>query len=91
MVATTLMVIGAVLCGVSVPMMASAASAVAIPLTAEPTGGLTTLGTSFSQILDWLIEIMQDVIFSNPVLMIGLAIFVVGAVIALIYRMVRGG
>lgn len=91
MVATTLMIVGAVLCGISVPMMASAASTVPIPLTADVNAGLTTLGTTFSQILDWLIEIMQDVIFSNPVLLIGLGIFVAGAIIALIYRMIRGG
>lgn len=89
---TALMVIGAVLVGVSLPQLTASAASVGAPvlLTATPAEGMTNLGTTFSQILSWVTD-MLGVIFSNPVLMIGLAIFIVGAVIALVYRMVRGG
>lgn len=89
---TALMVIGAVLIGVSIPSFSASAASVGAPvlLSAQPDAGMTTLGTTFTQLLEWVTE-MLGVVFSNPVLVIGLAIFVVGAVIALVYRMVRGG
>lgn len=89
---TAMMVIGVVLMGIGLPQLSASAASVGVPvlLTATPDAGMTTLGTTFTQLLEWVTE-MLGVVFSNPVLVIGLAIFVVGAVVALVYRMVRGG
>ena len=62
--------------------------------TAEVTGGtpsndLSNLGTVFTQITSWVQSIVST-ITSSPVLMIGLGIFVVGGVIGLGYRLIRG-
>lgn len=51
--------------------------------------GITNLGTLFTAITGWMADIV-DTITSSPVLMIGLGIFVVGAVIGLAYRLIRG-
>lgn len=52
--------------------------------------GLSTLGTAFSQITDWMGD-MVSVISSDPLYMLSLAIFAVGAIIGLGYRLIRGG
>lgn len=62
--------------------------------TADVTGGtpsndLSNLGTVFTQITSWVQSIVTT-ITSSPVLMIGLGIFVVGGVIGLGYRLIRG-
>lgn len=51
--------------------------------------GMTNLGTLFSEITGWVTSIVST-ITSSPVLMLGLGIFVVGAVIGLAYRLIRG-
>lgn len=61
---------------------------------AEVTGGtpsndLSNLGTVFTQITSWVQSIVST-ITASPVLMIGLGIFVVGGVIGLGYRLIRG-
>ena len=61
---------------------------------AEVTGGtpsndLSNLGTVFTQITSWVQSIVTT-ITASPVLMIGLGIFVVGGVIGLGYRLIRG-
>ena len=50
---------------------------------------LTNLGTVFTQITTWLSSIVST-ITASPILLIGLGIFVVGAVIGLAYRLIRG-
>lgn len=50
---------------------------------------LTNLGTVFTQITSWVQSIVST-ITASPVLMIGLGIFIVGAVIGLGYRLIRG-
>ena len=57
----------------------------------DTTTAMENLTSAFGSVLDWVLEILNEVIFTNPVLMVGLSIFVAGAVIALVYRMVRGG
>lgn len=54
-----------------------------------PNTDLNNLGTVFTQIASWVQSIVTT-ITSSPVLMIGLGIFVVGAVIGLAYRLIRG-
>lgn len=51
--------------------------------------GMTNLGTLFSEITGWVTSIVST-ITSSPVLMLGLGIFIVGAVIGLAYRLIRG-
>lgn len=58
-----------------------------IPLEAD--AGMTNLGTLFTSITGWMTSIVTT-ITSSPVLMIGLGIFVTGAVIGLAYRLIRG-
>lgn len=60
-----------------------------IYLTAATGGDLTNLGTVFSQVLDWLGDILNTVT-AAPILLVGLGIFVTGAVIGLVYRLIRG-
>lgn len=50
---------------------------------------LTNLGTVFTQIGTWLSSIVST-ITGSPILLIGLGIFVFGAVIGLAYRLIRG-
>lgn len=59
-----------------------------ITLSASDTG-LTNLGTLFTTITGWIASIVTT-ITSSPVLMLTLGIFVVGAVIGLAYRLIRG-
>lgn len=51
--------------------------------------GMTNLGTLFTQFTGWMSSIVST-ITSNPLLMLSLGIFVVGAVIGLAYRLIRG-
>lgn len=59
-----------------------------VVLSASDTG-LTNLGTLFTTITGWIASIVTT-ITSSPVLMLTLGIFVVGAVIGLAYRLIRG-
>lgn len=67
---------------------ASAATPDMIPLAAAE-GDLANLGVVFTQITSWVTTIVST-ITSSPVLLIGLGIFVVGAIIGLGYRLIRG-
>lgn len=58
-----------------------------LTLTADT--GMTNLGTLFTTITGWITSIVST-ITSSPVLMLTLGIFVVGAVIGLAYRLIRG-
>lgn len=58
-------------------------------LNASANTDLANLGTTFTQITNWLRDIVST-ITGSPVLLIGLGIFVVGAVIGLAYRLIRG-
>ena len=60
-----------------------------IPFTLDATTGLENLGTVFTQVTTWLTNIVTT-ITSSPILLMGLGIFVVGAVIGLAYRLIRG-
>lgn len=51
--------------------------------------GMTNLGTLFTQITSWISSIVST-ITGSPILMLTLGIFVVGAVIGLAYRLIRG-
>lgn len=50
---------------------------------------LTNLGTVFTQIMAWVTSGLST-ITGNPILLVSLGIFVCGAVIGLVYRMIRG-
>lgn len=50
---------------------------------------MENLATLFTTITGWVASIVST-ITASPVLMIGLGIFVVGAVIGLAYRLIRG-
>lgn len=50
---------------------------------------LSNLGTVFTQITNWVQNIVST-ITASPILMVGLGIFVVGAIIGLAYRLIRG-
>lgn len=50
--------------------------------------GLTNLGSVFTQIGQWLSGIVTT-ITGSPILLIGLGIFVFGAVISLAYRLIK--
>lgn len=51
--------------------------------------GISNLTTLFSTITGWVSSLV-DTITSSPILMLTLGIFVVGAVIGLAYRLIRG-
>lgn len=51
--------------------------------------GMTSLGTIFTQFMTWMQE-LYTVIVSHPIMMLTLGIFVVGAAIGLIFRLIRG-
>lgn len=57
--------------------------------TSTPDSSLANLGTVFTQITSWVKDIVST-ITASPILMIGLGIFVVGGVIGLGYRLIRG-
>lgn len=50
---------------------------------------LTTLGTVFTQIVQWVIEFVT-LIGSEPLLLVGLAVAVVSTIIGIAFRAVRG-
>lgn len=61
-----------------------------MPIFATTTGGdLSNLGTVFTQMTTWLGNIVGT-ITGSPILLVGLGIFVTGAVIGLAYRLIRG-
>jgi len=53
----------------------------------EPANAMTNLGTVFTQITTWMSS-MISTITGEPILLIGLGIFVVGAVIGLCRRLI---
>lgn len=53
------------------------------------TTSLTTLGEVFTQIVQWVISFLS-LISSEPLLLVGLAIVVVGLVAGLAFKMIRG-
>lgn len=53
------------------------------------TTSLTTLGEVFTQIVQWVISFL-GLISSEPLLLVGLAIVVVGLVAGLAFKMIRG-
>ena len=59
------------------------------PIVATTTNDLSNLGTVFTQVTTWLSSIVST-ITGSPILLLGLGIFVVGAVIGLAYRLIRG-
>ena len=60
-----------------------------VPINLAADAGMTNLGTLFTTITGWIASIVST-ITSSPVLMLTLGIFVVGAVIGLAYRLIRG-
>lgn len=50
---------------------------------------MQNLGSTVSQIWAWITDGLAT-ITGNPILLIGLGIFVAGAVIGLVYRLIRG-
>lgn len=63
-----------------IPILAASASA---------DQGMTSLGTIFTQFMSWMNE-LYSVIVAHPIMMLTLGIFVVGAAIGLIFRLIRG-
>ncbi len=55
----------------------------------DATTSLTTLGTVFTQIVNWVISFL-GLISSEPLLLVGLAVVVAGLIAGLAFRMVRG-
>lgn len=60
-----------------------------LTLSASSDSAMTNLGTLFTTITGWIASIVST-ITSSPILMLTLGIFVVGAVIGLAYRLIRG-
>lgn len=60
-----------------------------ILLNASTDAGITNLRSLFTEITGWISSLVTT-ITSNPILMLTLGIFVVGAVIGLAYRLIRG-
>lgn len=58
-----------------------------IPL--QATTDLENLGVVFTQLTSWLTSIVAT-ITASPILLTGLGIFVVGGIIGLAYRLIRG-
>lgn len=54
-----------------------------------PVTSLSTLSTVFTQIVNWMIEFV-GLISNEPLLLVGLAILVVGMIVGLAFRAVRG-
>ena len=73
----------------SVFSASAATPGVVLPLQASTDAGLENLGSLFTTITGWLTSIVST-ITSSPLLLLGLGIFVVGAVIGLAYRLIRG-
>lgn len=60
-----------------------------MPLTVTEGADLSNLGVVFTQITSWVTSIVST-ITASPILLVGLGIFVVGAIIGLAYRLIRG-
>lgn len=58
-------------------------------LSSTPSTSLTTLTTVFTQIIEWVISFL-GLISSEPLLLVGLAVVVVGLVAGLAFKMIRG-
>lgn len=58
-------------------------------LSATPVTSLTTLGTVFTQIVQWVIDFV-GMIASEPLLLIGLAVAVVSTIVGIAFRAIRG-
>lgn len=58
-------------------------------LSGTPSTSLTTLTTVFTQIIEWVISFL-GLISSEPLLLVGLAVVVVGLVAGLAFKMIRG-
>lgn len=82
---------GAVIVSMFSTIFSASASTGVVPVLPASTGdaGLTNLGSLFTTITGWLADIVST-ITSSPILLLGLGIFVVGAVIGLAYRLIRG-
>lgn len=85
-----ILMFGAVITSIfaSVFSASAATPGVVMPLQASDQG-IENLGTLFTTITGWLTSIVST-ITSSPLLLLGLGIFVVGAVIGLAYRLIRG-
>lgn len=55
----------------------------------NPVTSLTTLGTVFTQVVEWMISFL-GLISSEPLLLVGLAIVVVTLVVGIAFRVIRG-
>lgn len=55
----------------------------------DATTSLSTLGTVFTQIVEWVISFL-GLISSEPLLLVGLAIVVVGLVAGIAFKVIRG-
>lgn len=62
---------------------------ISMPLEAAADSSLDNLKTVFTQITAWVKDIVTT-ITASPILMVGLGIFVTGAIIGLAYRLIRG-
>ena len=58
-------------------------------LESSPSTSLSTLGDVFTQIITWLISLVS-MISTEPLLLVGLAIVVAGAIFGLAFRVIRG-
>lgn len=58
-------------------------------LTSSPATSITTLGTVFQQIIQWLIDLV-GMISSEPLLLVGLALVLAGAIFGLAFKVIRG-
>lgn len=58
-------------------------------LTSTPSTSLSTLGEVFQQIITWLISLV-GMISSEPLLLVGLALVITGAIFGLAFRVIRG-
>ena len=58
-------------------------------LQSTPNTSLTTLGEVFQQMVQWVIDFLH-LISTEPLLLIGLAMVVVGIIAGLAFKMIRG-
>lgn len=59
-----------------------------VPLVDDPTA-LDNLGSVLTTVWSWITNGLST-ITGNPILLIGLGIFTAGAIIGLVYRLIRG-
>lgn len=60
-----------------------------VPILANASTGLESVGTVFSQLMDWIGNLVTTIV-STPLLLIPVGVFLAGAVIGLAYRLIRG-